>query len=115
MPEDKIIRKLEECAGYRITKTLHFEQFKQPFEQISDAVLEDNLRNPTKALVMAEVDFWGEFRQKLKLWFKFSNTTGHKYYVEIDGIEKTIKIITGVKVRVRWQRKVGKHGKKRKN
>lgn len=48
------------------------------------------------------------------MWFKLSNTTGHKYYVEIDDVEKTIKIITGVKIRVRWQRKAEKHGKRQK-
>ncbi|GEM_PF-1806958 len=112
MNQNDVLKKLESCRGYRIVKTLHFEQFKQPFEQISDTVLEENLRNPSNAFVMAEVDFWGDFRKKLKLWFKLSNTTGHKYYVEIDDVEKTIKIITGVKIRVRWQRKAEKHVKR---
>ncbi len=61
---------------------------------------------------MAEIDFWSDSRKKLKLWFRLSNTTGHKYYVEIDDSERTIKIITGVKIRIRWQRKAGKHVKR---
>ena|SRR3989344_1646863 len=112
MAREDIAKKLAECRGYKIIKTLHFEQFKQPFEQISDELLEENLRNPRR-LIIAEVDYWGEFRKKLKLWFRLSNTTGHKYYIEIDEIERTIKVITGVKLRVRWQRKVEKHVKQK--
>ncbi len=112
MPQYDIAKKLAECRQYKIAKTLHFEQFKQPFEQISDEVLEENLRNP-KRLIIAEVDFWGDHRKKLKLWFKLSNTTGHKYYIEIDDTEKTIKVVTGVKLRLRWQRKVEKHVKQK--
>ena len=112
MSLDKVVNELLKCRNYKIIKTLHFEQFKQPFEQISDGILEDNLRNP-KNLKVAEIDYWLDNRKKLKLWYKLSNTTGHKYYIEIDDIEKTIKIVTGVKLRIRWQKKVEKHVKQK--
>src|SRR3989338_6640124 len=112
MPLDEVVKKLIECRNYTIIKTLHFEQFKQPFEQISDEDIEKHFRNP-KQLVIAEIDNWGQLRKKLKLWFKLSNTTGYKYYIEIDEKEKTIKIVTGVKLRVRWQKKVEKHVKQK--
>ena len=112
MPLEEIQKKLVGCWNYRIVKTLHFEKIRQPFHQISDKDIEENLKNPSK-LAIAEVEYWTNARKKFILWFRLSNTTGHKYYVEIDDIEKTIKIITGVKLRLRWQKKVEKYGKRK--
>lgn len=38
MHQSDILKKLESCNDYRIVKTLHFKQFKQPFEQIADTI-----------------------------------------------------------------------------
>ena len=69
MSLEKVVNELLKCCNYKIIKTLHFEQFKQPFEQISEVILEENLRNP-RNLRVAEIDYWLDNRGSVEIIYK---------------------------------------------
>ena len=96
---------LEDSSGYKINITLH-AKLKIDHEQLSEDEICENLKNPGKLH-----HYVVEGGNKYILYFKLSNSIGHKYVIEINHYEKEIKVITVVKLRIRWQKKAEKYVK----
>ena len=102
---EDLLKILENCQDYKIKITLH-AKLKLEHEQISPEEIFENLRNPDKIS-----HYVVEGGNKYILYFKLSNSIGHKYVIEINHYEKEIKVITVVKLRIRWQKKAEKYVK----
>ncbi|MDO8627964.1 MAG: hypothetical protein Q7K42_05855, partial [Candidatus Diapherotrites archaeon] len=75
-------------SEYTLVFSVH-SKLKSATEQISLEEVEENIKNPKNLYVYEKED-----ALKYKLYFKLSNSIAHKYVVEINKFEKTIKIVT---------------------
>ena len=96
-------RELKKRWNFKIDIRLH-AKLKSMSEQINEEEVKENLRNPDKLAAVRQID-----KFKFILYFKLSNTLVHKYIVDFRDFEKTIRIVTVVKLRIKWQKGVEKY------
>jgi len=98
-------KKLIEARNYLIDFGLHVTLHADS-KNVSLEEVEENLRSPGKLAGIKQED-----NNKFICLFKLSNTLTHKYVIRFKPDERIIKVITVIKIRNRWQKKVRKHGR----
>ena len=99
--------KLREIAHYAIVFTNHAE-LRLAKRQIEKRIVVNHLRNPA-ALKLAEKIFAEKDCEKYKLWFVPFKKIAYVYVIVINHLEQKIVVITVIKQRLDWQKKVEKN------
>lgn len=97
-------KRLKKASKYTIKFTVHAEQ-RLDLRNISKSDVEDNLRDPEK-LTFVKLDKQDKYKKEYYFWL--SNTLTHKYIVRIDDHNRVLNVITVIKIRNKWQRRINR-------
>jgi hypothetical protein len=76
---------------------------------ISHKEILSNISNPVR---LKAFSLESASESKYNCWFEYSNTLGHRYVIVLNGIAL---VVTVIKIRRRWQKRVESHVKKIQN
>lgn len=109
MNGESLREKLMKIAHYAIVFTSHAE-LRLAKRQIERGIVVNHLRNPI-ALKLVEKILAEKNFEKYKLWFVPFKKIAYTYVIVINHLEQKIVVITVIKQRLDWQKKVEKNVK----
>ena len=104
---ERIKDKLSKLRSIAINISLH-AKLKLGVEGILEKDVIENLRHP-EALGAAVQD--RKNKNKFILWFRQSNSISHKYVIEFQEPLNQVEVVTVVKLRIKWQKRLDKHAR----
>ena len=110
MNKEDFARKLAEIGYYGISFTSHAE-LRLLQRQIDKKTIIGHLRNPESLKVVERLHSESS-GEKYKLWFIPHRRIAYIYVVIINNSKQRIVVVTAIKQKLRWQKRVNRHAGK---